>query len=758
MPGIPARCLATVSFGLLASIPLGPLSLSADDAVFQRHDRNGDGKITAEELGMPVLFRRFDLDGDGVVTLEEYRRVAAGAKRAEPGGKGAGSGTGAFAKLEAAFVGADKDGDGRVSREEAGAFPWFDRLDQDRDGYISREELLAVKEIVTRGALRGLVTSLPDISDEEVAEATSGPELLKPESVGVGRQVPDLAFDSLPGESLRLSGCMGEKGLVVAMTSATCPLSKRYLPSLVALEAELREAGLGLVLVNPFASETREQIEAQLSGHKLAAPYAHDADRALAAALGAATTTEVFLLDASRTLVYRGALDDQYGIDYSLDAPRHRYLAAAVEAIAKGVRPGIEATAAPGCELDLPEPDSAGKATDLTYHRDISRILRQNCVDCHRDGGIAPFALDGYEEVTDRVRVIRRVVLEGTMPPWFAATSEGAGEGSGSGSPWANDCSLSERDKADLLAWIDSKDRPLGDPADAPLPRAYSTEWSIGEPDLVIPISRAYEIKATGFMPYQFDVVETALSEDRWVSGYEILPSARDVVHHVIVQVHEPGAEVRNVGEGAEGYWAAYVPGNGSRVYPEGFARRLPAGAKVSFQIHYTPSGEAKSERLRLGLLFAKEPPRYEVRTVSVANPRLSIPPGEADHVETRSQAVPYDIPVMALMAHMHVRGKAFRFEVAHPDGRQETLLDIPRYDFNWQLRYDYKEPKRIPRGSTVKITAVYDNSPGNRANPDPTKTVKWGSQTVDEMMIGYFEYFVPFSSRETASVTPAAR
>jgi hypothetical protein len=206
--------------------------------------------------------------------------------------------------------------------------------------------------------------------------------------------------------------------------------------------------------------------------------------------------------------------------------------------------------------------------------------------------------------------------------------------------------------------------------------------------------------------------------------------------------VHEKGSEVRKADEGREGYWAIYVPGNGACVYPEGFARKIPAGAKVSFQVHYTPSGKAKKERLKMGLIFAKTPPTHEIRTAPLANTKLSIPPGAARHVETHTQRVPFDMPIMGFMPHMHTRGVAFKYEVTYADGKSETLLDIPRYDFNWQLRYDYKHPKLIPQGSTMKITAVFDNSTGNKANPDPTMHVRWGAQTVDEMMIGYIEYF----------------
>ena len=168
--------------------------------------------------------------------------------------------------------------------------------------------------------------------------------------------------------------------------------------------------------------------------------------------------------------------------------------------------------------------------------------------------------------------------------------------------------------------------------------------------------------------------------------------------------------------------------------------------AKVSFQIHYTPSGVAKKERLKMGVVFAKQPPTYEVRTAPLANKRLAIPPGAPRHLETHSQRVPFDMPITGFMPHMHTRGAGFRYEVTYPDGKNEVLLDIPRYDFNWQLRYELKQPKLIPKGSTLKITAAFDNSTGNKANPDPTKLVKWGSQTVDEMMIGYVEYFRPLS------------
>jgi Ca2+-binding EF-hand superfamily protein/mono/diheme cytochrome c family protein/thiol-disulfide isomerase/thioredoxin len=727
---------------LLLTFSLLGLCLAAtaqeSDGVFERYDRNRDGKVMADELPSKATFARFDLDKDGAITMAEYQKVSG---KTAAGGEAVTPSRGLSAQIESMIKAVDKNADGQITKEEAAGAPWFTKLDQDGDGVVSAAELTLMRRIVAAGAGsagKKSAVQAPAITAEDVKKVTSGPEMLKPGEVGIGRMIDDVKFRTLDGKELSLGSFKDRKGLVIVMTSATCPVSKRYLPSVAKLAAELKDQGLGLLLVNALVSEKPEDIRSQLAAAGVTAPYVHDTEKKLSLALGARTTTEVFLIDAARSLVYRGALDDQYGISYNLDAPKHPYLRDAVAALLRGEKPAVQATAAPGCELDLPAAADA-KATSVTYHRDVARILQQNCVSCHRADGIAPFALDDIDEVKDRAKVIRRVVNEGSMPPWFAAIDKDADK-----NPWANDCSLSAKEKADLFAWIDSKDRPLGDAADAPAKRRYPAEWSIGKPDLVVQLSKANDIKADGFMPYANDIVETELKEDRWVSAYEILPSERDVVHHVIVRVHEKGSEVRKADEGREGYWAIYVPGNGACVYPEGFARKIPAGAKVSFQIHYTPSGKAKKERLKMGLVFAKKTPTHEIRTAPLANPRLSIPPGAARHVETHTQRVPFDMPIMGFMPHMHTRGTAFKYEVTYADGKTETLLDIPRYDFNWQLRYDYKRPKLIPQGSTLKITAVFDNSTGNKANPDPTKLVRWGSQTVDEMMIGYIEYFRP--------------
>jgi hypothetical protein len=340
--------------------------------------------------------------------------------------------------------------------------------------------------------------------------------------------------------------------------------------------------------------------------------------------------------------------------------------------------------------------------------------------------------------------MIRKQVERGAMPPWFAAPAA-----AGEHTQWANERSLSAQDKKDLLAWLD-QGRPIGDHADAPLPREYPAEWEIGRPDAIVQIPTPISVKAEGTMPYQNVNVTTPFTEDKWVRGIEVRPTARQVVHHVLVFARGPadpeekGGRRRDGEEERGGFFAVYVPGNHQMIYPDGFAKLLPAGARLRFQIHYTPNGTATNDQVRLGMIFAKEPPTHVVRVIGLVNPLISIPPGAQNHEEHAGIPILKEAKVLALMPHMHVRGKAFRYEAIFADDTRKTLLDVPRYDFNWQLAYRYAEPLTLPRGARLRATGWYDNSANNPANPDPTKTVRWGPQTADEMMLGYVEYYFP--------------
>lgn len=544
-------------------------------------------------------------------------------------------------------------------------------------------------------------------------------------TAGVGRMLPD----AVAGD-VSISKAMGKNGLAVMLTSTTCPISRKYGPTLGKLEAELTKQGLGVLYVNPVASESAAAIETFRTANGLKATCVHDT--AFAQTLGATTTAEVILVDAKRTITYRGAIDDQFGLGYSRNEPKVNYLSNAVRAMLSGRRPEPAATTAPGCELESPKSIAKSK---VTYHHQIARIIQNHCGSCHREGGVGPFPLDTAADVISHAGMIRKVLDKGTMPPWFSNDKPGH--------TWVNDSRLAETDKADLLSWLNS-DRPLGDEADHPLRRTYPDGWSIGKPDLVVTLPQPVKIKATGQMPYSNIIIDPKNDEDRWVRATEIRPTVPGVVHHVLVFILpkdnptlDPGMDERR------GFFAAYVPGNGSQTLPDGYARKLPKGARLKFQIHYTPNGTACQEQMSMGIRFVEVEPQYEVRVAGLANPMMRVPPGAEHYPQKAVVKSTGDVTMLSLIPHMHLRGVAAKYEIKTPDGKTLTPLDVPNYDFNWQIQYKFAEPMTVPKGSTFTFTAWYDNSSKNPANPDPSKVVRWGQQTTDEMLLGYVEYVI---------------
>ncbi len=577
---------------------------------------------------------------------------------------------------------------------------------------------------------------------ESPGPVREGPQALDPREHRVGRRIADAGATDLEGRARTLAEFDGSRALVVALTRTTCPVSKRYAPALARLEQEYAPRGARFVFLAAGTADAPDALRAFAAAAGFQGPVLLDRAGDFCRALGAVSTTDVFVLDAARTLVFRGAVDDQYGLAYSLDAPRRRLLVDALEAVLAGLSPLVAATTAPGCLLSLPagEPPADGP---LTYHGRISRILQNHCVECHRDGAVAPFPLDTLKDVRANADMVRLMVERRAMPPWFAAPPA-----DGHPSPWANDRSLSADDRKALLDWIAAR-MPAGNEAESPVARRYPAAWTIGTPDAVFELPQEVEVKAEGVMPYVHLYVETSFPEDRWVQAMEVQPTAPEVVHHVLVHIvpkRNPGEDRRvwerrhRVGE-QDGFFAAYVPGSNHMDYPEGLAKRLPAGAVLRFQMHYTPIGAATRDRTRVGFRFAEVPPRQVVRTAGIAGVRIDIPPGAPDHPEKARIPVPWNVTLLSFMPHMHVRGKAFRYDLTTPDGTRTTLLDVPRYDFNWQIPYVLREPLAIPRGSRIEVTGWFDNSADNPANPDPKKRVRWGPQTYDEMLLGYVDY-----------------
>ena len=652
--------------------------------------------------------------------------------------------------IEKRFEQLDSNKDGKVTRQELPQAEIFDQFDTNKDGVITRSE-------ATRAAVGGAVrrffrgSNESDQIEDEASPAPSplvpvrqGPTPLKPGEHRVGSSIPDQAFHDINSVEYRLSQWSSKKAIVMVWTSTSCPISKKYIPTLLNM-TQSSTADVAWVLVNPVATDKAAEMRqvAEQFGERVI--YVHDQDNKLSHSFRAVTTTDAFILTSERTIAFHGAIDDQYGFGYAIDQPRHKFLSDALDATLQGKPPHVAATTAPGCTLEQAKDEQTTSAA--TYHNRISRIMNRYCVECHRDGGVGPFKLDTYDDVVAHAGMIAQVVDEGTMPPWFAAASDSAMVSAKKHTPWANDRSLASSEKSDLLNWLES-DKPAGDPSEGISPMKVTNEWSIGKPDDIFAFSEPVAIKANGTMPYQNVIVETNLPEDRWVQAVEIQPSNPAVVHHVLVFALQAGDPESGTGDDAtderSGYWAIYVPGNSSAVYQSGFAKKLPKGSRLRFQMHYTPNGAATTDKTRIGLIYAKEPPRHEVKVVGIVDPRLNIPPGAPNHRVEATLKVPTHAKILGYLPHMHLRGKACRYEIGRPDAPVATLLDIPRYDFNWQLLYNYYEPLDVQPGDEIKFIAWYDNSANNPANPDPTKRVRWGAQTEDEMHLGYVEYYVP--------------
>ena len=410
------------------------------------------------------------------------------------------------------------------------------------------------------------------------------------------------------------------------------------------------------------------------------------------------------------------------------------FLQTAIDELLAGKSVSKPETGAVGCFIGrVHTPDPSAK---VTYSRQVSRILNKRCVACHRQGEIAPFAMTNYQEVSGWADTVAEVVRNRRMPPWFADPKIGH---------FRNDRSLPDEEKEILYQWS-AAGAPEGDPKELPEPPRFVEGWQLAkDPEQVFYMSKKpYTVPAEGTVPYQYFAVDPGFKENKWIKAIEARPGNRAVVHHIIVFAQPKG----NRDDRQRQFLVGYAPGASAALLPAGMAKFVPAGYELLFQLHYTTNGSAQEDCSKVGIAFAD--PKHVthlVRTTQAINQTFSIPPGADDYVvEARSFAWNFDMDLVELFPHMHLRGRSFRYEVQYPDGKSEVLLDIPRYDFGWQLTYQLTVPKHLPKGSVIHCTARYDNSEDNLSNPDPKATVRWGDQTWDEMMIGFYDVAVAVS------------
>ena len=387
----------------------------------------------------------------------------------------------------------------------------------------------------------------------------------------------------------------------------------------------------------------------------------------------------------------------------------------------------------------------------VTFHKEVMPILQKHCQECHRPGEIAPFSLMSYKDARPWAKAIKTDILTKKMPPWFADPQYGH---------FMNDRSLTKDEIDTISAWVDGGAKE-GDPKDAPKALAFTEGWNIPQPDVVLSMSEPFKVPAKGDVPYQYVVLPTKFTEDKWVQMAEARPSDRMVVHHVVIFIREPQnkwlrqvkpnvafvpppGDFTNISGGGSDILMIYTPGKVPEIWRPGLGKMIKAGSDLVMQMHYTTKGQDTEDYTKVGLVFAKEKPTERAITIGGNNLGFKIPPGDANYRVDAKNTFPNDATILNFFPHMHLRGKSFEYRAVYPDGRTETLLRVPKYDFFWQLDYQLTEPLKVPAGTRIECTAWYDNSPNNPHNPDPTATVKFGEQSWEEMMIGFYDIVIP--------------
>jgi len=597
----------------------------------------------------------------------------------------------------------------------------------------------------------------------------------------IGQQIVDFRLRDFHGKEHSLSGYADREVVVVAFLGVECPLVKLYAPRLEELASRFAAQGVTFLGVNSNRQDQPTKIGAFAQRSGLTFPILKDPDNAVADQFGAIRTPEVFVLDRERVIRYRGRIDDQYGfttgVGYGKKEVTRHDLAEALEEILASKPVSIAITQAPGCHIGrTPKVTPHG---DVTFSNQIARILNDRCVQCHRPGQIGPFPLTSYEETVGWGEMIREVVDQNRMPPWHASPEHGH---------FANDPRLTPEEKQLLATWVENG-MPEGDAAHLPEPVAFADGWGIPQPDAIYYIDdEPFQVQAEGVIDYQYFVVDPGYKQDVWLKAFECRPGNYAVVHHIIAFIQEPSGKRTQVpayvpgqdaalprevcgdyrGAGGErsggasqtsrGAQVGYAPGMPPTNYQDGWGLRVPAGSKFVFQMHYTAAGTEQLDRSCLGVVFADPASiQHEVRGGVCGSLSFVIPPHDPDFVVQADRKFRRDTLLVGFMPHLHVRGTAFRYEAVYPDGRTEILLDVPRYDFNWQLWYQPVEPVLMPKGSRLVCTAHYDNSEENPYNPDAAAEVRFGEQTWDEMMFGWFVWIDPHENLQQPAETDKA-
>lgn len=515
------------------------------------------------------------------------------------------------------------------------------------------------------------------------------------------------------------------EAVVLVAHKSSCGAFQGAAKSLAALQDTFAPQGVKFLLLDSNQDAAgvirRTRLAADAAALQLDMPVLDDDTQLIGESLGVVAAGDVLVVNPKDwSLAWRGNL--QQG---------SKSLTAVLKAmVANTPLPAIAQTgAATGsdCAIEFAQRDA--DHAKISYSKEIAPILQDNCVTCHQPGGIGPWAMTSYTMVRGFAPMIREVLRTKRMPPWHADPHVGS---------WSNDAGLSVAEQQTLVHWVEAG-APRGEGED-PLAKNVQAaqDWPLGPPDMVVNIPE-YAVPASGVVDYQFPWVENTLDHGVWVRAVTVKPGDRTVVHHVLAGTSEPGDEIKSGGDVFDNYLIGYAPGAESNVMPEGTGVYVPKGGHFLFQLHYTPTGKATVDRSQMALYFAKEKPANYLRHSVVMDPTIKIPAGDGAFEEAAYFEFYKDATLYQLAPHSHYRGRSSTFTLVKPDGTEELLLNVPKYDFNWQRGYEFEEPKQVPAGSRLVHRTVYDNSLLNPANPDAEREVPWGLQSWDEMLYGDF-------------------
>lgn len=549
----------------------------------------------------------------------------------------------------------------------------------------------------------------------------------------VGMRVDDFQLLDHMGVAHRLFYYSDAPAIVVMTQGNGCPIVRNAVPAYRQVRDNYQEQGVKFFLLNSNLQDNKTTIAKEVADFGFDIPVLVDENQLVGESLNVTRTAEVFVIDPkSRKIVYHGPVDDRLTYQNQKAKAEFSYLSDALDAVIAGETVKISQVDAPGCIVNFPERDNKERHTNISYHDTIAPILEERCVECHQVGGIGPWAMTSYDMIKGFSPMIREVIRTDRMPPWHSDPNIGS---------FLHDRSLTSKEIKTLVHWIEAGS-PRGEGYD-PLadPRESLPDWPLGVPDLILTVP-SFDVPATGVVDYQRPYVVNPLEEGKWLRASTVKVGSRESVHHVLTGYLK---EIPKSGQSNEVRWGAsvggYAVGAESMIAREGLGTYIPAGGAIGLQMHYTPFGREVTDTTQIGLYFYdKRPPRM-LRNSVIMDFSIEIPPEKANHAETAYLEFPKDAELFYAFPHAHYRGQSSTLAIRYPDGREEMILSLPKYDFNWQRAYEFKDPIKVPAGAKLIARYTYDNSTQNAANPDPSKKIVWGDQSFEEMLYTAISY-----------------